>query len=207
MSYLDRLKALDAADPQTTAAPFAAFEGWAARPHSEPVYNPYLRPFGPFEGSPSSRNWGKGARGRSASPEKPPLGAPSKATKGPQTWQDGLNRLVQCTAPKGVSSWAWTQAIRRAVAFCNDWGDQAQACGWTEEALFGLHPESPLLRFDAMGVSFLCEDAVVIAIQPDAVRFLTTSGATNRGRPPSNPQRAAWLGPWVVDADEVPAPP
>jgi len=52
-----------------------------------------------------------------------------------------------------------------------------------------------------MGVAFLGTDAVVVGVEPDAVLFRTVSGTISRAKPPTNPQPAAWLGPWMKDAE------
>ena len=200
MSYLARLKALDELGQDPILPPFEAFGGWSSTPFSTSAV-PQTKPFGAFDSDPpgyfpTHRPLKQGVR-RGVFRQKGPLREPSKASKGPADWQAGLNRLVEAPAPRGVSTWQWFDAVKRAVSFCDNWSAAAVACGWSEEALFGLHPGAPLLRFDAMGVAFLGTDAVVVGVEPGAVLFRCQGGNINRGRPPTNPQKPAWLGPWM----------
>ena len=112
-------------------------------------------------------------------------------------WIEGLRQLRRCRPPAGVLQTHWRAKILGAVRFCRIWGPRAAANGWTAENLFSLHPGAPLLRFDAMGVAFLGTDAVVVGVEPGAVLFRCKGGNINRGRPPTNPQKPAWLGPWM----------
>ena len=201
MTYLARLKALDQMGLDPAPPPFEAFEGWSGGPLFKPPVRVLKKPFDTFGGSSRGRFSVQGHLKGWVSPKKGPLEQPPKASKGPPDYQAGLNILVDVAAPNGVSSWNWTAALSRAVSFCDNWAEAALGCGWTAEALFGLHPTAPLLRFDAMGVAFLGTDATVVGVEPDAVLFRTSSGNINRGRIPRNPQKPAWLGPWMHDVE------
>jgi hypothetical protein len=201
MSYLAQLKALTAGQLSVANHPFEAFEGWSDRPISAGAVVRSDQNIDSFEGYGPKTNVSKRRRTRSIAAPKGPLRKPSKASKGPSDWQDGLNLLVDTPPPKGVSSGDWSKAIQMAVDFCNRFGLCALSCGWTEEQLFGLHPDAPLSRFDGMGVAFLGTDAVVVDVEPSAIKFRNTNGLFSRAKPPPNPQKAAWHGPWVAPPD------
>ena len=202
MSYLARLKALDERGQDPALPPFEAFEGWSKEGFPEPT-TLKAKPFEAFDGHTRSRLLGQRHLRRPNSQRKGPLREPSKASKGPPDWQAGLNRLAEAPAPGGVSPWRWGDFVQRAVCFCDNWAEAALAHGWTAETLFGLHPAAPLLRFDAMGVAFLGTDAVVVSVEPEVIVFRAANGTTTRANPPTNPQAAAWLGPWMPKAEKA----
>jgi hypothetical protein len=63
----------------------------------------------------------------------------------------------------------WLLACDDAAVFLLEWGRQAEALGWTKDDLFGLHPLSPLARYDAIGLIWL--------LKGRRVRSLTTGEA------------------------------
>jgi len=201
MSYLAQLKALTEGQPSVPNHPLEAFEGWSDRPISAGAGVRSDQNIDSFEGYGPQTNVFKRRRTRSITAPKGPIRKPSKASKGPSDWQDGLNLLVDTPPPKGVSSGDWSEAIERAVDFCNRFGHCALSCGWTEELLFGLHPNAPLSRFDGMGVAFLGTDAVVMGVEPGAITFRNTNGSISRAKPPLNPQQAAWHVTWLASPD------
>jgi hypothetical protein len=77
---------------------------------------------------------------------------------------------AQC--PAYVSEDRWRQAITDATAFATEWGPEAQALGWTEPELLGLHPvpEQPapnydrLARLDDMGLIWLLRSRPLVAL-------------------------------------------
>lgn len=201
MNYLARFKALQALGQSSSSTPFEAFEGWSEGPFlgsAAQDVKPHIQP---------SERRGKGRSFKSTNPNRwirarnGPVEAPSKASKGPEEWRAGLNRLVPVPAPKGLYSSEWTEAIKRAVSFCDNWGDQALSCGWTARELFGMHPSAPLARLDGLGVAFMGTDAKVVGVEPGIVRLCHPTGSIRIARPPANPQQPAWQGPWSVNAN------
>jgi hypothetical protein len=77
---------------------------------------------------------------------------------------------AQC--PAYVSEDRWRQAITDATAFATEWGPEAQALGWTEPELLGLHPvpEQPapnydrLARLDDIGLIWLLRSRPLVAL-------------------------------------------
>jgi hypothetical protein len=104
-----------------------------------------------------------------------------------------LARLA-LAAPPGVSARAWGQRIAHASAFEMTWGAQARALGWTDAALYSLHPDAPLARLDAMGAAFRGVAGQVVAVTAIAVVLtVPPSGVIQRARRPTTPHPAAWL--------------
>ena len=65
----------------------------------------------------------------------------------------------------------WRAAVEDGRRFLAQWGDQAEAPGWTARDLFGLHtPEKPhpsygrLSRYDETGLIWLLEGRPVVAL-------------------------------------------
>jgi hypothetical protein len=74
--------------------------------------------------------------------------------------------------PEHVSQAAWEAAVEDGKRFLAKWGAQAEALGWTEQDLFGLHrpPDKPaagysrLARYDATGLVWLLRGRRVCAL-------------------------------------------
>jgi len=82
---------------------------------------------------------------------------------------------LQLKSPAYIPEDRWRQAIEDARAFLHQWGEQAQALGWTSADLFGLHtpPTKPhpsyrrLSRYDATGLIWLLQGRPVVALTAD----------------------------------------
>jgi hypothetical protein len=74
--------------------------------------------------------------------------------------------------PDYVPADRWRQAIADATTFATQWGAKAQALGWTEHDLFGLHMQSErpaasycrLSRYDETGLIWLLRGHPIIAL-------------------------------------------
>jgi hypothetical protein len=74
--------------------------------------------------------------------------------------------------PDQVDIADWQQAVEDARGFLAQWGEQAEALGWTAGELFGLHrvPERPaanyrrLSRYEATGLIWLLRGRPVVAL-------------------------------------------
>jgi hypothetical protein len=92
---------------------------------------------------------------------------------------------LRSKCPELVESDRWQQAIHDANSFLATWVAQAEAFGWTERDLFGLHPvpERPaanysrLSRLDGAGLIWLLHGRPVIALTETAATILAPSGA------------------------------
>ena len=74
--------------------------------------------------------------------------------------------------PAHVEPARWRQALRDGEGFLAEWGEQAEALGWTAPDLFGLH-EIParahpayqrLSRYDCTGLIWLLQGCPVVAL-------------------------------------------
>jgi hypothetical protein len=106
------------------------------------------------------------------------------AVSGPPRYRmifDALER--RC--PDFVPNDRWKRAIEDAQSFLAIWGTQADALGWTERELFGLHPVPTkphpsfhlLSRYDIVGLIWLLHGRPVIALTETEATILAPSGA------------------------------
>jgi hypothetical protein len=83
-----------------------------------------------------------------------------------------LLAALRSKRPELIEPECWQQAITDAEVFLPTWGAQANAFGWTERELFGLHavPERPaanyrrLSRYDETGLIWLLRGRAVVAL-------------------------------------------
>jgi hypothetical protein len=94
-----------------------------------------------------------------------------QAERNPNHYASTLAAL-RAKCPAYVPEDRWRQAIEDATAFLSEWGERAQAFGWTARELFGLHPvpERPaanysrLSRYDTMGLIWLLHGRPVTSL-------------------------------------------
>jgi hypothetical protein len=119
---------------------------------------------------------------------------------------------LQSKCPELVEPDRWQQAIRDADNFLATWGAKAQAFGWTERELFGLHPvpEQPapnysrLSRLDHTGLIWLLRGRPVIALTAAEAVMRCHSGATLTYRRQNEPvAKAAEIDEATLDAAEI----
>ena len=110
----------------------------------------------------------------------------------PAEWVEGMARLADAEPPAGVLPSLWRARMKAGLAFARDWGGVAYACGWTDAALFALHPAAPLIRFDAMGAAFLSCGAAVVAVTDTAITLRGEAGAIRRAVRCAIPYPPAW---------------
>jgi hypothetical protein len=123
----------------------------------------------------------------------------TKATKGippvvePQRFADfgRLNRFcrtlsaLEARCPEIVPVARWQAAVEDGCRFVAQWGEQAEAMGWTARDLFGLfpvpvnpHPSfSRLSRYDHTGLIWLLQGCPVIALTEATAAIQNQSGA------------------------------
>jgi hypothetical protein len=88
--------------------------------------------------------------------------------------------------PAHIDVTDWQQAIEDGRRFITQWGEQAEALGWTSADLFGLHspPEKPapnyrrLSRYDQTGLLWLLHARQVVALTSTDAIIRCHSGAT-----------------------------
>ena len=78
---------------------------------------------------------------------------------------------IQANAPPEVPLERWHQFINDAGIFLDQWGHDAERLGWRAEALFGLHPNAPMARYDRMGLIWMLKGERVAAITATAARL------------------------------------
>jgi hypothetical protein len=88
--------------------------------------------------------------------------------------------------PDLVSVVDWQRAVDDGRRFILQWGEQAEALGWTAEDLFGLHdpPEQlgptyrRLSRYDVIGLIWLLHGQPVVALTVDRAVIGRADGPT-----------------------------
>jgi hypothetical protein len=99
-----------------------------------------------------------------------------------------MTNISKAAAALGGHTLRWHswQAIEDATAFISQWAAEAQAFGWTEHELFGLHPvpEQPaanysgLSRLDQTGLIWLLRGRPVVMLTATEAVMRCQSGAT-----------------------------
>jgi hypothetical protein len=94
--------------------------------------------------------------------------------------------------PDHVEPARWQQALQDGRRFLAEWGEQAEALGWTARDLFGLHevPANPhltyqrLSRYDCTGLIWLLRGCPVVALTEEtaAIKMRTGSITSYRRR-------------------------
>jgi len=115
---------------------------------------------------------------------------------------------LRAKCPAYVPNERWHEAIADATAFISKWDAQAQAFGWGELELFGLHPvpERPaanydrLARLDDTGLIWLLRGRPVIAATEAVMRCPSGAMLTYRrqNEPTPGPRPALdYMGPTI----------
>ena len=89
----------------------------------------------------------------------------------------------QC--PDGIEVVHWRQSVQDARRFLADWGQQAEALGWTSNDLFGLAPVPDelrssyrrLSRYDMTGLVWLLRGRSAVALTQSAAAIQSSTGA------------------------------
>lgn len=87
--------------------------------------------------------------------------------------------------PEGVEDDRWYRFVADGRRFLASWGSQARAFGWTDRDLFGLHdvPKDAhhsydrLARYDALGLVWVLNGNVVVALTPDTAKIRHRGGS------------------------------
>ena len=93
-------------------------------------------------------------------------------------------RELERRSPDLVEVDRWQLAVRDAHSFLSVWAGKADALGWTNAELFGLHPvpERPaasyrrLARYDCAGLLWLLRGRPVVALTAETAAIQTASG-------------------------------
>src|SRR5262249_11775381 len=92
---------------------------------------------------------------------------------------------LEARVPERVDRVDWEQAVADAKRFLVQWGEQAEALGWTARDLFGLHevPDRPpptyrrLSRYDETGLVWLLRGREVVALTETTAAIRGASGS------------------------------
>ena len=87
--------------------------------------------------------------------------------------------------PGHVEAADWQQAVEDGRRFLAQWGERAEALGWTSRDLFGMAPvpDKPaanyrrLSRYDATGLIWLLRGRPVVALTTDTAAIQKPAGA------------------------------
>lgn len=110
--------------------------------------------------------------------------APMPTADGLALWRAGLARLGRDRPPcPGYRSDEWSATFVRALAFLDQFGEQASALGWTAGRLFGVHKTAGIVRVDACGALVLPISGPVRAITATEIRFGHLTHRTKPGQP------------------------
>ena len=97
--------------------------------------------------------------------------------------------------PDSVEASRWQQAIEDGWRFLAEWGEQAEAPGWTARDLFGLHevPANPhpsyqrLSRYDCTGLVWLLQGCAVAALTEATAAIKMPTGSITTYRKNNKP--------------------
>jgi hypothetical protein len=97
--------------------------------------------------------------------------------------------------PNHVDSGRWQCAVDDGSCFLAQWGEQAEALGWTVRDLFGLHdvPANPhpsyqrLSRYDCTGLIWLLQGCPVVALTEATAAIRMPSGNVTTYRKNNKP--------------------
>lgn len=114
---------------------------------------------------------------------------------------------LEARCPALVEVPRWQQAVEDGRKFLAQWGEQAEALGWTAKDLFGLFPVPPhakpgfrrLSRYDETRLVWLLNGRSVVALTAMTAAITTPGGATLTYRKNNQPA----LCPLGVSLDDL----
>jgi hypothetical protein len=177
-------------------------QGENVKAHATEPSKPSKRGFEAFEGEPRSRL--SQLKGDSVPVRRCRIGggrvAINASTADPQKVQNRsiYNRVLAALCercPDHVELDRWRQAIKDGRRFLADWGEQAEALGWTARDLFGLHdvPANPhpsyrrLCRYDCTGLIWMLQGQPVQALSSSSAAIQSVSGSITSYRKRNKP--------------------
>src|SRR5438105_794123 len=101
----------------------------------------------------------------------------------PRRWAEGYAALCSMAPPSGFPPDRWQRIVDAAGSFLDGWAAKAIACGWTDLDIFGVDPDRPDARFDAMGLGLLLDRCEIVCIdEAGADLVFPPGGARQRYR-------------------------
>jgi len=114
----------------------------------------------------------------------------------PRAWASGIGALMAMPRPDGFMPERWNRIIKNTQQFVTCWAEVAIGADWTTLDVFGLHPDRPDARFDAMGLILLLDRFDVIALDNEGADLASKTGARLRYR--RRPLPAATVPLWAL---------
>jgi hypothetical protein len=119
----------------------------------------------------------------------------------------GVFRTLEARCPALVEPPRWQQAVEDGRRFLAQWGEQAEALGWSSRDLFGLHkpPDKPhpsysrLSRYDAAGLLWLLQGRSITAMSSNTAAIVGPTGSVTKYRKDNKPA----LGPLGDSLDDL----
>jgi hypothetical protein len=113
---------------------------------------------------------------------------------------------LEARCPDHIETGRWHQAVEDGKRFLSQWGEQAEALGWTTQDLFGLHtvPDAPtpsyrrLSRYDQTGLIWLLRGRPIVALTASTAAIQNPTGAVTVYRKNNKPA----LGPVADSLDD-----
>jgi hypothetical protein len=100
----------------------------------------------------------------------------------PRHWAEGFAALIAMPPPAGFTPERWQRIVDAAGVFLDRWAAQAARCGWTDLDVFGVNPDRPDVRFDAMGLVLLLDRCQVVGIDQRGADLMMKTGDRLRYR-------------------------
>jgi hypothetical protein len=92
----------------------------------------------------------------------------------PRRWAEGYAALSTMPAPTGFSPERWQRIVDAVGVFLDRWAAEAIRCGWSDLDVFGVDPDRPDARFDAMGLVLLLDRREIVSIDERGVDLITS---------------------------------
>ncbi len=108
-----------------------------------------------------------------------PDAAPSPLHPVVAGWRGEFENLPPHASPcRNLPPGKWATIRESALAFCDQFGNEAHRLGWTAPELFAVHPQHETIRLDACGALMLGGEAAR-GVEANRVVFERTSGYRN----------------------------
>lgn len=134
-------------------------DGWRPAARNADCCHPVAVPTATDDGL---SDWGEGAQFRRFQRHRVHGGASVAtvaAVAAPKVpWADGLALLQRLPCPEWVTPERWERLVYHATMLSQDWGEQANALGWTTTDLFGCNPFPWVRRIDRNGLAITLAD-------------------------------------------------
>ncbi len=94
-------------------------------------------------------------------------------------WRGELENLPPHASPcRNLPPGKWATIRESALAFCDQFGNEAHRLGWTAPELFAVHPQHETIRLDACGALMIGAEQAR-GVEANRVVFERTSGYRN----------------------------